>query len=130
MNDQFNVEAKTIANKIPETKVGLGIELLIPIITQVLPLLIKSYGSSAESSQQYLASHYDDETDSFGDNLERRVMIQAKRAARQQGKQITRSDATVIGKEVLKHALNAPKSSLTACFRLSDTMIIPETDGV
>jgi hypothetical protein len=129
-NVSFEVEASQAVTYVkPEITTKFGTIAIIGLIAKVLPILIQSYGAiNSASAQSYLASHYDSEEDSFGDNLERHAMIATRRANRHNpnGLMMSREEAYDIGKASLKHAMNAQESSVTACFALADTLVIPE----
>ncbi len=68
-----------------QTSVGL-IEL-IPIITTLLPMLLQCFQQTqgSKSAKEYLADHYDANTDEFDSILVRRARPAARRAARKNG---------------------------------------------
>lgn len=122
MNKEIRRQAEQIAKKVSGTKVGF-VEIILPIITALLPALIEWFKSCRQpdpdppTPQQYVASRYDSRNETYSPRLLRLTIKETLQAARKEKRKISRKEAEETAVATLDHIRTADDKVVGACLR-------------
>lgn len=119
----IQVEAEAIARKVGVGKRVGFVEILIPILTSLLPLLIEKFKGCTSSNpvpsspQKFVQHRYDDETGEYDRKLLKLTMEDVKEKSRDKGQKLTKNEIREIAIATLDHTRLAENNVVGACFR-------------
>lgn len=123
MNKEIQRQANEIANKVGEGKKVGFVELLIPVITALLPVLIEKFlnctksNPVASSPQKFVQHRYDDETEQYDRKLLRLMIDEVREAAKKKGQKLSKSQAEEVAIATLDQTRLAENKVMGACLR-------------
>ena len=122
MNKTVAAQAREIAQNVGSNKVGF-IEILIPIITALLPTLMQMFTNCnqnnpvASSPQKFVQHRYDDDTGEYDSRLLRLTIKEVREKAKDKGTKLTKDEAKAVAIKTLDQTRLAEDKVVGACFR-------------
>lgn len=110
---------------------SIGIDVLIPIITTLLPMLLQCFQGtqSNASAKEYLQDHYDANTDEFDSILIKRARPAARRAARKNGQpHLSKPDLDAITVASFRRGLEESDQDVASA--MAEAATIPDVEVV
>ncbi len=122
MNKAVQIQAREIAQKVGGNRVGF-IEILIPIISALIPALIQKFTSCIEnnpvpsSPQDFVQHRYDEEKQEYDPRLLRLTIKEVREKAKDKGTKLSKEDAKEVAIKTLDQTRLAEDRVVGACFR-------------
>lgn len=117
----FEAPARDISAHLSENSIGLGLDpaTMLLIVSTLLPMFAKCFNASPDAAGQtpreFLANHFDEQTESFDHALIERARPQTRRAARHSGQhRLTRDQLDEITTESFRHAMTETTTAAVA----------------